>query len=426
MREPVRIGVVGYGLGGRAFHAPLIVSAPECSLVGVVTTNSDRRAQLAADHPGVAALDDLEALVDAGAEAVTISSTTGTHSELTDAALDLGLHVVCDKPLAVDAAHAAASIGRAQTRGRLLTAYQNRRWDSDFLTVKRLLAEGVLGEVYRFESRFERWAPGAPRARWRAELPPEQGGGVRLDLVTHLLDQAMQLFGPVATVYAESSTRRGASTAEDDVAVAVRHVDGTSSHLAANTMSGDVSRRFRVLGTEGAYVVGGADGQEDALRAGRTPASSGDSWGVEPESAWGHLARGAELTVVASERGRWDSFYPAFARAVRGEGPLPVDPYEALDVLVVLDAIVVSARENRSCPSSEPFRVWSNVGIVALYATETPPSSSRVRRHRGGWGGAGGCGGSRRGRRRRGRCLIRRGEDDPGDPGQAEDRKPRR
>jgi predicted dehydrogenase len=112
-------------------------------------------------------------------------------------------------------------------------------------------------------------------------------------------------------------------------------------------MSGDVSRRLRVLGTEGAYVVGGVDGQEDALRAGRTPASLGDAWGVEPESAWGHLARGGERKVVPTERGRWDVFYPAFARAVRGVGPLPVDAHEALGVLEVLDAIAASARDNR-------------------------------------------------------------------------------
>jgi len=332
--EPVRIGVVGYGLGGRAFHAPLISSAPQCALVGVVTTNAERRAQLAEDHPGVPALDDLQSLVDAGAEAVSISSTTGTHSELTDAALDLGLHVVCDKPLAIDAASAAASIARSEEAGRLLTAYQNRRWDSDFLTVRRLLDEGVLGEVYRFESRFERWAPGAPRAWWRADL----------------LDQAMQLFGAVASVYAEIAVRRRESVAEDDVSVLVTHVNGVSSQLFANTMSGDISRRFRVSGTSGAYVVGGVDGQEDALRSGLTPASLGDSWGVEPQSAWGRIARGGELTVLPSERGRWDTFYPAFARAVRGEGPLPVDPRSALEVLVVLDAILVSARERRVVP----------------------------------------------------------------------------
>jgi predicted dehydrogenase len=344
--EPVRIGVVGYGLGGRSFHAPLIASAPELELVGVVTTNAERRAQLATDHPGVAALDDLAALVAAGAEAVAISSTTGTHSQLTDEALDLGLHVVCDKPLAVDAAAAASSIARAEAAGLLLTAYQNRRWDSDFLTIKRVLAEGTLGAVFRFESRFERWAPGAPRAWWRAELPPEEGGGIRLDLITHLADQAVQLFGPVATVYAELATRRAASTAEDDISVLLTHAGGMSSQLYACTMSGDTSRRFRVLGTEGAFVVGGVDGQEDALRAGRSPASEGPAWGVEPESAWGHVVRGPESIVVPSERGRWDTFYPAFAAAVRGTGPLPVDPHEALAVLTVLDAVALSAREH--------------------------------------------------------------------------------
>ena len=345
--EPVRIGVVGYGLGGRVFHTPLIAAAPETTLVGVVTTNAERRAQLAVDHPGVAAFDDLRALVDAGAEAVAISSTTGTHTELTDQALDLGLHVVCDKPLAVDAASAAASIARAEAAGLLLTAFQTRRWDSDFLTVKRLLAEGALGEVYRFESRFERWSPGPPRAWWRSELPAEQGGGNRLDLMTHLTDQAMTLFGPVASVYAEMATRRAASIPEDDVTVLLTHVNGVSSQLFANTMSGDVTRRFRVLGTEGAYVVGGIDRQEDDLRAGLTPASVGDAWGAESPDAWGHLARGGSTEVVPSERGRWDVFYPAFAAAVRRTGPLPVAALEALAVLEVLDAIAVSAREQR-------------------------------------------------------------------------------
>jgi predicted dehydrogenase len=255
--------------------------------------------------------------------------------------------VVCDKPLALNAAAAAASIARAEAAGLLLTAYQNRRWDSDFLTIKRVLADGTLGEVFRFESRFERWAPGAPRAWWRAELPPEEGGGIRLDLITHLADQAVQLFGPVDQVYAELATRRAASTAEDDISVLLTHAGGMSSQLYACTMSGDTSRRFRVLGTEGAYVIGGVDGQEDALRSGRTPASEGPAWGVEPESAWGHVVRGTESTVVSSERGRWDTFYPAFAAAVRDNGPLPVDPREALSVLEILDAVAVSARDHR-------------------------------------------------------------------------------
>ena len=125
------------------------------------------------------------------------------------------------------------------------------------------------------------------------------------------------------------------------------HADGTSSELHANTMSGDTSRRLRVLGSEGAYVVGGSDGQEDALRLGRTPATEGSLWGREPQTSWGRVERGRESTVVPTERGRWDLFYPAFAAAVRGSGPLPVEPGEALEVLRILDAVLVSAREHR-------------------------------------------------------------------------------
>ena len=345
--EPVRIGLVGYGLGGRVFHAPLLASAPETELVGVLTTSADRIAQLADDHPGVPAVRSLEELRDAGAEAVVVSSATGSHSELTDSALDLGLHVVCDKPLAIDAAHARASVAKAATAGLLLTAFQNRRWDSDFLTVRRLLDEGVLGDVHSFETRFERWAPGTPRAWWRAELPPEQGGGVRLDLVTHLTDQAVQLFGHVSSVYAEIATRRAESVADDDVTAYLTHANGVRTHVHASTMCGDTTRRMRVIGTEGAYVVGGVDGQEDALRAGLTPATEGDAWGIEPEAAWGEIRQGAVFAPVASERGRWDRYYPDFARAVRGEAPLTVDPASAVEVLDVLDAMVTSANENR-------------------------------------------------------------------------------
>ena len=344
---PVRIGLVGYGFGGRTFHATLIRATPSLELVGVVTTSSERVARLAADHPGVPALDSLGALVDLGIEAVVVSSTTGTHTELTDAALDLGLHVVCDKPLAVDARHAAASVARAEAAGLLLTAYQNRRWDSDFLTVRRVIDSGAVGAVHRYESHFERWAPGPDRAAWRSMSTPEDGGGLRLDLATHLVDQAVTLFGPVERVYAEIANRRPGTVADDDLTLDLVHADGVLSRLQASKVSGDASRRFHVSGSGGAFVLGGFDGQEPALLAGRTPATDGEGWGVEPESVWGRIVRGDESELVPSERGRWDLFYPAFAAAVRGQGPLPVDPHEAVTVLEILDAAVVSAREHR-------------------------------------------------------------------------------
>ena len=345
--NPVRIGLVGYGFGGRTFHAPLIASAESLELVGVVTTDPGRIAALGADHPGVPAVASLADLVALDAEAVVISTATGTHTSVAADAIALGLHLVVDKPLGVDAASAAATVAAADAAGRVLSVYQNRRWDSDFLTVRRLLDSGALGDVHRYESRVERWSPVADPSTWKAGSTPEEGGGLRLDLLTHLADQAVQLFGDVEAVYAELDARRPGSASDDDSLMSLRHVSGVRSQLVASKVTGDISRRLRVLGSQGAYVVGGFDAQEDALLAGRTPATEGDTWGVEDESAWGAIHRGAEIETVPSERGRWDTFYPAFAAAVRGEGPVPVDPREAVRVLEILDAALLSSRESR-------------------------------------------------------------------------------
>src|SRR5215213_6527354 len=177
--DPVAIGLVGYGFGGRWFHAPLLRAATECHVVGVVTSSSERRALVARDDPGLPTFDSLEALAAVGAEAVAISTPAGTHSELTDRALELGLAVVCDKPFALDADAARRSAELAERLGLPLSPYQNRRWDSDFLTVQALAAEGTLGEITRFETRFERLAPD--------NGPGASGGGTLLDFGSHLV-----------------------------------------------------------------------------------------------------------------------------------------------------------------------------------------------------------------------------------------------
>ena len=214
--EPVRTGLVGYGFGGRYFHAPLIAAAEECELVGVVTRSAERRALIGDEHPGVATFDSLEDLAAAGAEAVAISTPADTHSALTDAAIALGLSVVCDKPFALDPAAARRSVRLAEAAGVTLSPYQNRRWDSDFLTVCALAEDGTLGDVRRFESRFERYAP--------ADGPGASGGGTLLDFGAHLVDQALVLLGPVESVHAEWRTRE--SGLDDDVFVALRHDGG--------------------------------------------------------------------------------------------------------------------------------------------------------------------------------------------------------
>ena len=338
-RLPVRIGLVGYGFGGRRFHAPLIAAAAGAELAGVVTRSPERRAELEDDHPGTPAFGALADLAASGAEAVAISTPAETHMPLLHEAIGLGLAVVVDKPFALDAAAARAAVEAAQRAGVVLSVYQNRRWDSDLLTVRRLLDRATLGELVRFESAFE---------RFDRSPPPASGGGILRDFGSHLVDQALLLFGPVASVYAELLERPEDQGLDHGFFAALRHRGGTISHLAGNWTEGAPGPRFRVTGTTGSYVVGGMDGQEAALIAGRSPATEGDRWGAEPEARWGVLQRGDASEPVPSERGRWDTFYPAFAAAVRGAGPVPVDPADAVATLEVIDAARVSAASGRT------------------------------------------------------------------------------
>jgi predicted dehydrogenase len=195
-----------------------------------------------------------------------------------------------------------------------------------------VIGEGALGEVRRFESRFERWSPD--------RMPGPAGGGTLLDFGSHLVDQAIVLSGPVARVYAEM---RGDGDLDDDVFVALHHRNGVESHLWGSWRQAAPGPRFRITGTTGTFIVDNVDGQEAALKAGRTPAGLGDRWGGEPEHSWGRLYRGATGAPVRSERGRWDTFYPAFAAAVRDRTAPPVDPWDAVRTMEVLDAARASA-----------------------------------------------------------------------------------
>lgn len=337
MTDPVRFGLIGYGFGGRYFHAPLLDAAPAVDFLGVVTS-SPVRAELAMHETDRPVFHSLDELVAAGAEAVAISTPAHTHIPLVEQALRTGLAVVCDKPFALDAASARGAIELAEQLGMPLTVYQNRRWDSDFLTVRELIAGGRLGETSRFESRFERYQPDPG--------PPAAGGGTLIDFGAHLVDQALTAFGPVASVYAE--THVNAAGLDDDMFLALRHTNGVSSQLWGSWRQGAPGPRFRVTGTEASYVVDGMDIQEELLLSGATPASLGARWGVEPSERWGVLATGDKQEPVPSAQGAWDTFYPAVAAAVRGEGRLPVDPWDAVATTRVLDAARSSAETGQT------------------------------------------------------------------------------
>jgi predicted dehydrogenase len=268
--KPLRIGLAGYGFGGRYFHAPFIASAEGCEFAGVVTTSEERKLQVAERFPDLATFASLEELAGAGADSVTISTPAATHTDLAQRALRLGLGVVCDKPFALDAPAARETVLLAEQLQQPLTVFQNRRWDSDFRTVQKVLADGLLGEPVRFESRFERYEPDPG--------PPDSGGGTLLDFGSHLVDQALVLFGPASSVYAEMHAPPGGL--DDDTFVAIAHASGVRSHLWGSWRQSAPGPRFRVTGTRASYVVTPPmDGQEAVLVAGGSPASN-PNWGA--------------------------------------------------------------------------------------------------------------------------------------------------
>ena len=329
----MRIGLVGYGKGGRFFHAPLIAAAEGCELAGVVTRSAQRRDELARDYPGTPAYDDLAQLASAGVDAVAISTPADTHVPLAVQAVSLGLPVVCDKPFALQSAAARQLLAEAERAGVLVTVYQNRRFDADFLTVRAVIEAGELGRITRFESRIEQYTPPGGI--------PSSGGGILFDLGAHVVDQALLLFGPVMSVYAEVDDAGGHP---GRFFIAARHAAGVASHLVGDlVLQGTPGPRFRVFGTLASYGVDAFDGQADALMAGGSPAAAGGAWGVVPRERWGHLHAGHTTRPWPSERGDWTVFYASFGDAVRGHGAVPVDPWDAVAGLEVLEAARRSA-----------------------------------------------------------------------------------
>ncbi len=346
MAPPIRVALLGYGLAGAVFHAPLIAAVDGLELAAIVTRNEERRSRARHEHPGAILLASAEDVWERAGELglVVVASPNRFHVPLARAAVASGLAVVVDKPLAASADEARAVVGEARERGTLLTVFQNRRWDGDFLTVRRLLESGQLGAVARFESHFERWRPQLSGG-WRESGEPEAAGGLVYDLGSHLVDQALQLFGPVAHVYAELDARRAGARTDDDSFVALTHESGVRSHLWMSAVAAQQGPRFRILGSAASFTKYGLDVQEDALRDGGDPRAPG--WGLESGEHWGELATGDEARRIETVPGAYQRFYEGVVRALREDSPPPVDPDQVVAALEVLDAARLAARERR-------------------------------------------------------------------------------
>ncbi|MEU0284792.1 Gfo/Idh/MocA family oxidoreductase [Streptomyces sp. NPDC006147] len=348
---PLRVGLVGYGLAGSVFHAPLITATQGLALDTVVTSNPERQAQARAAFPDVtvaASADELWARA-GELDLIVVASPNRTHVPIATAALEAGLPVVVDKPVAGTAAEARTLAALAEKRGLLLSVFQNRRWDNDFLTLRGLIADGELGEVYRFESRFERWRPQL-KGGWRESGDPAEVGGLLYDLGSHVVDQALVLFGPVTSVYAETDVRREGARTDDDTFLALTHESGVRSHLYVSATTAQLGPRFRVLGSKAGYVKHGLDPQEAALRDGLRPGADDTEWGAEPEELWGRVGAGESPVTgggspVRTLPGDYPAYYAAVARALLADGPNPVTAMEAAAALDVLEAARRSAAE---------------------------------------------------------------------------------
>ncbi len=338
LNPPIRVGLIGFGLAGASFHAPLLAALPAFELVHVI---SSQPAQVHARFPQARVSPEADALwQDAQVDLVVIAAPNALHFPLAQAALRAGKHVVVDKPFVLDSLQARSLIGLARQRGLLLSVFHNRRWDGDFLALRALLQEGRLGQIHTFSSQIDRYRPQV-RPRWREQDVP--GGGLLYDLGPHLLDQVLQLFGRPQALFADLAQQRAQAETTDYLHLLLYYSAQPALRVSvrASCLMAAPTPRFEVHGSAGSWRKYGMDGQEDALRAGLQPLSQG--WHVAPESATLHDAQGQAHTLPLPP-GNWCEYYAGIAAALRSGQPPPVSAESALEGIVLLEAALQSAR----------------------------------------------------------------------------------
>lgn len=342
MTDKLRIGVVGYGTGGRHFHTPFIAAAEGCELAGIVARAPKTIAAAEADWPGVPLFASLADMLAAGVcDAVTVTTPPTTRRALVLEAIEAGLHVIADKPFA-DSAEAARELQAAAIdKGVMLGVFHNRRLDADIQTLARVIADDRLGGVWRVHNRMDFNDP--------ATLEAGPTGGLLRDLGSHLVDQMIWLLGPVRVVDAQlDHVDLPEGRTDASFTITLRHESGAHSHISASKLNYYNLRELRAYGDKGAFVSHSTDVQAQSIFAGLRPVDDLAAWGFEPESHWGTLYSSTGEERIASEQGRYHDYYQAFAQAVAAGGVPPVTAEEGIDTLIVLDAARLSAIEGRS------------------------------------------------------------------------------
>lgn len=330
-------------MAARVFHAPLIHTNPLLRLTHIVQRQGEEARNAYPDVKVVRSVDQL--LNDESVALVVVATPNTSHCEIASQSLHAGKHVVVDKPFTITSGDADELIALSRKAKRVLSVFQNRRWDGDFLTVKQILARKELGRLAEYESRFDRFRPSINTKAWREQAAP--GTGVLYDLGSHLIDQAIALFGTPTGIYAELGRQRDGAATTDSFEVHLEYA-ALKVSLKAGTLVCEPSPRFILYGTQGSYLKYGLDPQEEALKNGGLP--SQPHWGSEPESSWGTLSR-CEGTLTRTKyptlAGCYPDYYTNVARAILGEAELAVKPEQAREVIRLIELAEQSHREKR-------------------------------------------------------------------------------
>lgn len=339
---PIKIALHGFGYAGRTFHGPLISACPELDLTTVISSQGAAVAEVLPEAKVVSSLD--QVLSDPAIDLVVLATPNDGHAAQAEAVLRAGKAVVVDKPFTLTLAEARQLAALADERGQLLSVFHNRRWDADFLTLRHLIETDRLGPVLRLESHFNRYRPQV-RERWREGAGP--GAGLWYDLGPHLIDQALCLFGLPKAISCDLATLRPDGLATD-YAHAVLVYEGRRLILHADMVTPAPDLRFAVHGARASWFSSGLDVQEDQLKAGQKPGDTG--WGNDPRE--GQIIDGAtgEAESLPNLTGDYGAYYSAIAKALRGQGPNPVTPDQAVAVMQVLEAGLTSAKTGQTIP----------------------------------------------------------------------------
>jgi predicted dehydrogenase len=327
----LRVGIAGYGLAGRYFHAPLLKGCG-FDVAAIQTGNPERSEHARTDFPHTKVVTTIEDLVAQKLDLVVVASANLVHAKHALAAIKAGIPVVVDKPMGRTLAETQEIVNAGEVAGVGVSTFFNRRWDSDALTIKKVLASGVLGQVHRIDSRFERFRPDLNATSWRENMSAADGGGQLLDLQPHLISTAIDWFGPAELVTASVRSLRGG--ADDDSVLVLQHANGVMSYLSASAVVGAPGPRIRILGTKGALVINDLDPQEALLRAGKFPENG--TWTI-PTTSQAFIHRGDLVEKIESIPGNYGHFYKAVELAITTGAPWPIPNSDALLVAALID-----------------------------------------------------------------------------------------